>query len=82
MIEVKAAALPEGIKVDLTMNGDLKSLILESGVALIAIHKKIEEDGSLAHAGVYKKILRNVINNDDFWDNPERLTVYEDGVLS
>ena len=41
MIEVKAAALPEGIKVDLTMNGGLKNLIIESAAVLLAIHKKM-----------------------------------------
>ena len=82
MIEVKAAALPEGIKVDLTMNGGLKNLTIESAAVLLAIHKKIEKNGAPSTAGVYKKLLRDVVNNDDFWDNPDRIAAYEDGVLS
>lgn len=82
MIEVKAAALPDGIKVDLTMNGGLKNLTIESAAVLLAIHKNIEENGAPSTAGVYKKLLRDVVNNDDFWDNPDRIAAYEDGVLS
>lgn len=82
MIEIKASALPEGIKVDVTMNSSIESLVLESGAALLAIHRKLEAEVSPFLADVYKKGLRDEINNDDFWDGTKTLSEYEEGGLS